>query len=207
MESNPSARLLRTATLLVALTLVYNLIEAVIAIASGVVAESIALLGFGLDSVIEMAASAVMLSHLLWEGRHRDHEASRASEERVRKFIGITFLLLAGYILVESGRDLFSRHVPEESLVGIILAVASLIIMPLIAIGKLRIAKKLNNAALRAEAKETLACAYLSLALLLGLLFNSTLGWWWADPVAALAMIPWLIREGLEAIRGDEEEE
>ena len=124
----------------------------------------------------------------------------------MRRLIGITFLVLAAYVTVQAVYTLTTQSRPEESLVGIALAAASLIIMPLLAWGKLRVARGLGSEALRAEAKETLACAYLSFTLLLGLLLNATLGWWWADPAVALLMVPWLIREGLEGWRGEGDE-
>lgn len=207
MTDTSSTSALRTGAVLVTVTLFYNLIEACIAIASGIAARSIALVGFGLDSVIELSASAVMLWHLRMVIRGAGNEAIEASETRVRRFIGVTFLLLAVYILIRSGMDLLGGEEPSESVVGIILAIVSLIVMPLIAWGKLRVAARAGNAALRAEAKETLACAWLSFALLLGLGANALLGWWWADPVAALVMLPWLVNEGLENVRGEDDDD
>ena len=125
----------------------------------------------------------------------------------MRRLIGITFLVLAAYVTVQAVYALTTQSRPGESLVGIVLAAASLIIMPLLAWGKLRVARGLGSEALRAEdLEETLACAYLSFTLLLGLLLNATLGWWWADPAVALLMVPWLIREGLEGWRGEGDE-
>jgi divalent metal cation (Fe/Co/Zn/Cd) transporter len=175
----------------------------VIALASGAAAGSIALIGFGLDSLIEVSAAAVLLWRLSLETRGVDrHEIERA-EHRVRRFVGGTFLALAAYVTAQAGVTLWTRAAPEESLVGIALAAASLVVMPLVAWGKLRAAREIGSAALRAEAKETLACSYLSFALLIGLAANAAAGWWWADPAAALAMVPWLVREGLEGIRGE----
>jgi divalent metal cation (Fe/Co/Zn/Cd) transporter len=186
---------------LVAATLAYNVLEAVIALWAGAEAASIALLGFGLDSLIECAAAGVLLWRLSLETRGVDaHELERA-EQRVHRFVGGTFLALAGYVTLQSFSTLWRQDAPQESWMGIALAAASLVIMPLISWGKLRAAREIASAALRAEAKETLACSYLSFALLLGLAANATLGWWWADPVAAFAMVPWLVREGLEGIR------
>ncbi len=113
------------------------------------------------------------------------------------------FIALAAYVALQSGWMLWTAAEPGESLVGIILAAASLVIMPLVACGKLRAARELGSGALRAEAKETLACSYLSFALLLGLAANAAAGWWWADPVAALLMVPWLVKEGREGLRGE----
>ncbi|MCU0724304.1 MAG: cation transporter [Planctomycetes bacterium] len=194
----------RIAIRLVAVTMAWNCVEAVIAVWSGIAAGSIALVGFGLDSVIEVAAAAVVLWRLAVEARGRStREEIERTERRVHRFVGGTFLALAVYVLVQAGFTLFAGDAPEESLVGILLAVASLVVMPIVALGKFRAARELGSGALRAEAKETLACAWLSLALLIGLLGNALLGWWQADPVAALAMVPWLVKEGLEALRGE----
>jgi divalent metal cation (Fe/Co/Zn/Cd) transporter len=119
----------------------------------------------------------------------------------------VTFLLLALYVLVQAAGTLWKRQIPQESVVGIALATASLIVMPAFSWGKLRAARVIGSAALRAEAKETLACSYLSLTLLVGLAANAVAGWWWADPVAALLMVPWLLSEGIEGWRGEHETE
>lgn len=200
-----SARPVRLAIALVAVTLAYNVIEAVIAVWAGAEAGSIALFGFGLDSVIELTAAAVLLWRLLTELRGGDPERVEATERRAHFFVGITFLALAAYVTVQALLNLTRADRPEESLVGIVLAAVSLAVMPLLAWGKLETASRMGSRALRAEAKETLACAYLSFTLLVGLTLNSALGWWWADPVAALVMVPWLVREGLEGVRGEED--
>jgi len=129
------------------------------------------------------------------------------SERRVHRFIGGTFVALALYVLFQAGWTLWQQKTVEESFLGIILAVVSLVIMPLVSWGKLRAARIIASPALRAEAKETLACSYLSFTLLLGLVANAVAGWWWADPVAALLMVPWLIKEGVEGLRGEDEDE
>ena len=197
------AKWTRIALWLVGATMVYNMIEAAVALASGVRAHSIALVGFGLDSVIECAAATMLLWRLDVEVEGAGPQAIEGSERRVHRFVGVTFLALALYVLLQAGWILWRREAPAESIVGIILAGASLVIMPLVSWGKIRAAKEIGSAALRSEAKETLACAYLSFTLLLGLVANAVAGWWWADPVAALLMIPWLIREGLEGVRGE----
>ena len=197
------ARWRRIALGLVVATAAYNAIEAGVALWSGIVADSIALIGFGLDSVIELVAAAALLWRLSVEAQGADHESVEASERAVHRIIGITFLLLALYVTAEAGWGLWRREAAAESLVGIVLAVASLVIMPVVAWGKLRAARELGSRALASEAKETLACSYLSLTLLLGLGLHAAVGWWWADPVAALAMVPWLVREGLEGVRGE----
>jgi divalent metal cation (Fe/Co/Zn/Cd) transporter len=200
---NDPATLLRRALRLVAVTLAYNVIEAGVAVWAGMAAGSIALLSFGLDSVIECAAAAVLLWRLTVELKGRDPNAIEAAERRSYRFVGATFLALAAYVLVEAVLTLTSGDHPQPSTAGIVLAAVSLAVMPLLAWAKLRTASGLGSAALKAEAKETLACAYLSFTLLVGLALNSALGWWWADPVAALAMVPWLVREGMEGIRGE----
>jgi divalent metal cation (Fe/Co/Zn/Cd) transporter len=196
------ATLVRQALWLVGATLAYNVVEAVVAVWAGTQADSIALLGFGLDSVIECAAAGVLLWRLRVETKSEDRGRVETAERRAHRFVGVTFLALAAYVVVQATVDLVSAEHPEGSLVGIVLAAVSLAVMPLLAWAKLRAAAGLGSGALRAEAKETLACAYLSFTLLVGLTLNAAAGWWWADPVAALFMVPWLIREGLEGVRG-----
>jgi divalent metal cation (Fe/Co/Zn/Cd) transporter len=188
---------------LVGATMGYNVLEGMVALWAGLHVGSIALVGFGFDSFIECAAAAALLWRLGIEVRGADPETIERSERRVHRFIGGTFLALALYVLVQAGWTLWHQDAVSESTVGIILAVASLVIMPLVAWGKLHVAKAIGSAALRAEAKETLACSYLSLTLLVGLVANAVAGWWWADPAAALLMAPWLVREGLEGLRGE----
>ncbi len=205
MRRDPADRdvkLVRLALWLVGATLAYNVIEAVVALWAGARADSIALLGFGSDSVIECAAAGVLLWRLRVETKSDDRERIETAERRAHRFVGVTFLALAVYVVVQAAVDLVSGEHPESSLVGIVLAAVSLVVMPLLAWAKLRTAAGLGSGALRAEAKETLACAYLSFTLLVGLTLNAAADWWWADPVAALFMVPWLIREGLEGVRG-----
>jgi divalent metal cation (Fe/Co/Zn/Cd) transporter len=178
------------------LTLVWNVAEAAIAIAAGLNAGSIALVGFGADSVIESLSSIV----LLW--RLRTHRADERREQLALRLVGVSFLILAGYVAFEAVHSLISREPPDASFVGIVLSVASLIIMPLLARAKRRVAARLNSAALRADSRQTDFCAYLSAILLGGLALNAAFGWWWADPVAAVVMTPIIIREGIQALRG-----
>ena len=194
---------LRRALWLVAATMTYNIIESVVALSSGIVAGSSALVGFGLDSIIEFTAAGVLLWRFSAEARGADAEVVEAREHLVHRVVGVTFIVLALYVSGDALTALYSQSAPEESRVGIILAVLSLLIMPIIAWGKLRAAREVGSGALRAEARETLACSYLSLTLLLGLGANAIAGLWWADPVAALAMVPWLVKEGREALSGD----
>jgi len=179
-------------------TIGWNTIEAFVALAAGWLAGSIALVGFGLDSVIETASGAM----LLWRLRQRG-ELEAAAESRALRFVGLTFFALAAYVTYESIRDLRGGHRPEESLLGIALAAVSLIVMPLLGRAKRRLARQLNSRALAADGMETYLCSYLSFTLLLGLGLNAWLGWWWADPVAALLMVAFMVREGIEAFRGD----
>ena len=193
----------RIALVLVVATLAYNVLEGVLALWAGIEAGSIALVGFGLDSALETAAAAALLHRLRLETRGADTETLERTERRVHRFVGWTLLGLATYVTAQSGWTLWRASAPEESALGIALAAVSLVLMPLVSWGKLRAAREIGSAALRAEAKETLACSYLSFTLLLGLVANAAAGWWWADPAAALLMVPWLVREGLEGVRGD----
>ena len=179
-------------------TIGWNALEAVVAIVAGLLAGSIALVGFGLDSIIETISGAT----LLWRLRQRG-DFEQAAESRALRIVGLTFLLLAAYVSYESISDLWLRHQPRESLLGIILAAVSLVVMPLLGRAKRRLARQLGSRALAADGMETYLCSYLSFALLLGLGLNAWRGWWWADPVAALAMVAFMIREGIEALRGE----
>jgi divalent metal cation (Fe/Co/Zn/Cd) transporter len=177
------------------LTVGWNCLEALIAVIAGWAAGSIALLSFGLDSVIEVSSGAILLWRLRTDSPKRERLALR--------LVGVSFLLLAAYVAVESGLTLWRREAPEHSLPGIVLAAASLIVMPLLARAKRRVAAGLASGALHADSRQTDICAYLSAILLGGLLLNALLGWWWADPLAGLLMVPLITREGIEALRGE----
>lgn len=194
---------LKIAFVLVILTILYNVAEAVIAVLTGYSSESIALVGFGFDSLLEVSAAVLMLWRLIEQVKHQNDDAVEHAETTVHRFVGATFILLAVYIGYDAGTALWLQNKPEETLIGIILAVLSLLIMPALAWGKIRAAKEINSAALRSEAKETVACSILSLILLVGLALNATFGCWWADPVAALVMLPWLIKEGVSGLQGE----
>jgi divalent metal cation (Fe/Co/Zn/Cd) transporter len=196
-------RWVRLGLWLLVATMVYNAVEAIVALWAGARAESIALVGFGFDSIIELAAASVVLWRFSVEARGSGAEAIEHAERRVHRFVGLTFFALAAYVLLQSAWDLWAREAPSESLIGLVLAGVSLVVMPLVAVWKLRVAAIIQSPALRAEAKETIACSYLSLCLLLGLAANAAVGWWWADPTAALLMVPWLIREGKEGWEGE----
>jgi len=179
-------------------SLAWHSLEATAALIAGLLAGSIALVGFAFDSVIEFSSGAV----LLWRLRLDDAERRERSERLALKLVGISFLVLSAYILYDSIRSLASRRPPEHSLLGIAVAIAALIAMPLLARAKRRVARELNSGAMQADSRQTDVCFYLSLILLAGLLLNVLLGWWWADPVAALLMVPLVLREGLNALRG-----
>ena len=181
------------------LTVAWNLLEAAVALACGAVAGSIALIGFGLDSLIEVSSGGILLWRL-----HADHDEERRerAEQSALKLVGLSLLLLAFYVTGESVVSLVRREVPERSLPGIVLAIASLIAMPSLARAKRRAASALGSSALRADSRQTDICAYLSAILLLGLFLNAAFRWWWADPVAGLVMVPLIANEGSEALRG-----
>ena len=177
-------------------TLAWNSLEAVAAIVSGLMAGSIALVGFGLDSVIECFSGGV----LLW--RLRAGEEGERREQQALRLVGVSFLALALYVGYEAVTSLLRQEPPEKSWFGVAVAIASLIAMPLLARAKRRVAAQLNSGALHADSRQTDICAYLSGILLGGLLLNALLRWWWADPLAGLIMVPLAAREGVEALRG-----
>lgn len=202
--------LLSRAISLEVLTVGWNVVEAGVAVTAGVLAGSIALLGFGLDSVIESLSGAVLLWRLGWErralrgGASVDPEVLEAREKRAIKLVGWTFFILAAYVSIESGRKLWLGERPETSVPGLILLGLSAVVMPGLAWAKFRAAKALGSKALRGDAKETLLCSFLSVIALAGLAGNAAFGWWWADPVAALVMVPLVVHEGREAWRGED---
>jgi divalent metal cation (Fe/Co/Zn/Cd) transporter len=180
-------------------TVAWNLLEAAVALASGALAGSIALISFGLDSLIEVSSGGVLLWRL-----HADQDEQRRErvERKALKLVGSSLLLLAVYVTGNSVLSLVRREAPERSLPGIALAIASLLAMPLLARAKRKVASALGSSALQADSRQTDICAYLSAILLLGLLLNAAFRWWWADPVAGLAMVPLIAYEGSEALRG-----
>ena len=179
----------------------WNILEAGVALWSGLAAGSIALLAFGLDSLIELFAGGVLIWRL---GKEWRGEQGEKAERKALRLVGATFFLLAGYILLQASATLLGWLAePRESAVGIVLVVASALIMTVLYFGKTSIARRLGSPALRAEAVESLVCDLQDLTLLVGLGANALWGWWWADPLAALALIPFLLREGWEAVKGD----
>jgi divalent metal cation (Fe/Co/Zn/Cd) transporter len=181
------------------LTIGWDAAECVVALVAGFLAGSVVLVGFGFDSAIEIASSLAALWRLRWDA----DESRREAAERVTfRVVGLCFLLLAIYVTYDAMQTLRAHHAPEHSTVGIVLAAMSLVVMPTLVHFKRRVAGRLASGALEAEARQTLVCAYLSVTLLAGLGLNAWLGWWWADPVAAMVMVPLIAWEGWEAVRG-----
>ena len=203
--------LVRRGLLLCALSLAWDLVEAVVAVFAGVAAGSVALLGFGVDSIAEMVSAAVVGARFAYEmGEAPEDRADRVERvERIAsRLAGGLLLLVALYILADSLRRL-TGHGPEPrpSTAGMVLTAVALPVMGLLAWGKLRTARALGSRSLRADAFESVSCAWLAAATLAGLVANAALGWWWADPVAALAILPLVVKEGLEGLRGEEEDD
>ena len=190
----------RTALLLVVVGLLWNLVEAVVAFWAGLQAGSVAMLTFGLDSIVELLAGGV----LVWRLRtDRDEEEAETAERRAQRLVGLTFLLLAAYVVLHSGANLAGwLPEPQPSLAGIVIVVASAVVMAVLYVGKMRIATRMQSRALRAEAMESLFCDLQDMTILVGLALNSLLSWWWADPVAALVLVPFFIKEGRENLVG-----
>ena len=181
-------------------TVVYNASEAVLSILFGILAGSIALVGFGLDSVIESLSGFVLIWRLRQHGKITQVEEERI-EKKAMKFVAISFYILGLYILFQSIKKLLFKEMPDPSLPGILIALASLIVMPALSIAKRRVGEQIRSGALIADSKETLACSFLSVALLFGLGFNYLLGWWYADAIAGILIVFFLFHEGLEGWR------
>ncbi len=181
-------------------TLGYNVLEAVVSLVAGLLAGSVALVGFGVDSVIEVTSSGAAQ----WRLRADLDAARRERVERLTlRVIGASFLALAAYVAYDSATTLWRREHPERSVVGIVILALSVVVMPLLARAKHRVAAGLGSRALRADAAQTSLCAYLSVIALAGVALNALVGWWWADPAAALAMTPIIVKEGVEGLRGE----
>jgi divalent metal cation (Fe/Co/Zn/Cd) transporter len=200
-QSVARAAALRRGITLEGVTVGYNTLEGLVAVAAGIAAGSVALTGFGIDSVIEVTSGAL----LWWRLRAELGSAPLGPtvERRAARGAGFLLLALGVYIVTDSVRVLVTGSRPESSPIGIVLTALSLIVMPVLARAKLGVAATLGSRALRADAHETIVCAWLSATTLIGLGLNAVLGWWWADPVAALAMLPLIVREGIEAWRGE----
>jgi divalent metal cation (Fe/Co/Zn/Cd) transporter len=186
-------------------TVGWNIVEGVIAVSAGALASSVALVGFGVDSFVETVSGAVVGWRLRAElNGSADHERAEVLEFRVGRIAGALLLALSAYIIIDAGRRLLGYGAEtQESRVGIALTAISLVIMPFLGWAKLRTAAALRSGALRADAYETITCSWLSLTTLVGLILNAAFGWWWADPIAALAIVPLAVREGLEGWRGE----
>jgi divalent metal cation (Fe/Co/Zn/Cd) transporter len=181
-------------------TIAWNSLEGLVAVVAGTLAGSISLVGFGIDSYIEVASGSALLWRMSVDADARHRERVEIAALRI---VGGCFLLLASYIAYEAVRGIASRQAAEHSLPGILLACASLVVMPLLSRAKRRVGAVLHSAAMNADATQTDFCAYLSAILLGGLLLNSLWGLWWADPLAALVMVPIIAKEGVDGLRGD----
>jgi divalent metal cation (Fe/Co/Zn/Cd) transporter len=192
------AVLVRRAQLLVVASILYNVVEGVVAIVAGTLASSSALISFGLDSAVEMASGFI----ILWQFRHHLPESR---ERRAQQLIAISFFALAAYVTYDSISTVVTGERVRVSIVGIVLAVASLAIMPVLSWAKRRTGRELSSGAVVADSVQTLLCTYLSAILLVGLLGNALFGWWWLDPIAALVIAAVAVREGIETWKGDDD--
>src|SRR6266403_573976 len=180
-------------------TVARNTVEGLVAVVVGIIAGSISLVGFGIDSFIEVTSG----SGLLWRmSVDSDVHRRKLNEKRALRIVGACFLLLAAYIAYDSISDLRSKRAPEHSIAGIVLACVSLVVMPILSRAKRKVGRDLGSAAMHADAKQTEFCTYLSAILLVGLLLNAFFGLWWADPAAALIMVPIIAKEGIEGAQG-----
>ena len=187
-------------------TVAWNVVEGVVAIGAGLLTGSVSLIGFGADSFIEVISAVALLWRLRKAGPNASAEERGEAERRALYLVAATFFLLAAYIAYEAAGTLLSGEGPEDSTVGLVISVVSLLIMPALAYGKQRTGREMGSEALKADAVETWVCSYLSLALLAGVGLNAAFGWWWADPVGALAMLPVIVWQGWETL-GEAREE
>lgn len=194
---------LRSGLALEYFTVAWNVVEALVALTAGLLAQSIALVGFGLDSLIEMVSGLALIGRLRSEVRGAPRMVIARREARAERIVGATLVALAVYVATEAIRKLVAGEAPDVSRIGLALATVSLVLMPIMAYRKRRVAEEIQSAALRADAVETAVCSYFSFTLVAGLGLHWALGWWWADPAAALAMVPLVLWEGAEALRGD----
>ncbi len=200
VESVGRQRIVRRGLALNYATIGYNVVEAIVSLVAGASSGSVALVSFGFDSAIEVTASVVAQ----WRLRADLTPSRRTVAERLsHRIVGWCFLALAAYVVDESVTTLWHRERPARTLAGIVILNASVVVMPLLARAKRRVATRLDSRALVSEARQTSLCAYLSAIALGGVALNLLVGWWWADPLAALAMVPIIVREGLEGVRGD----
>ena len=180
-------------------TIAWNAMEGLVAVVAGAIAGSISLVGFGMDSFIEVTSGSVLLWRMSVDAQVQRRELN---ETRALRIVGVCFLVLAAYITYESVLELWSRRAPEHSIPGIVLACVSLVVMPLLSRAKRKVGRALGSAAMHADARQTEFCTYLSAILLVGLLLNAFFGLWWADPVAAFIMVPIIAKEGIEGLQG-----
>ena len=200
-----SDSLRKTALILVLAGLLWNLIEAAVALWAGTRAGSVAILAFGLDSIIELFAGAVLVWRLRAE---REESEAETAEIKSQKLLGLSFFFLAAYVVLHSGASLLGwLPEPQPSLAGVLIVVASAVVMTGLYVGKMRIAERMQSRSLRAEAMESLFCDLQDLTILIGLGLNSLLSWWWADPVSALLLVPLFVKEGLENVSGHDEDD
>ena len=199
--------LLRRGLRLEYLTVGWNIVEGLIAIGAGLAAGSIALVAFGVDSFVETVSGLVLIWRLSAEARGRlDEESVERVERRAERLVGAAFLLLAAYVAFEAVRSLVEQEASDASPVGIVLTAVSIAVMVWLASAKRRVGEALGSRALIADSRQTAACWYLSLVTLTGLALNAAFGWWWADPLAALGIVVLLVREGIEALRGEDDD-
>ncbi len=206
MASDHKEELHRRGVRLEVFTITWNVVEAFVAIGAGLLAGSVALVGFGVDSGIEVISAVALLWRLLKAGPEASAEEHGAAEKRALYLVAATFFLLSAYIAYEAAVALLSREGPDGSVVGLVLAAISLLVMPSLAYLKGRTGREMGSDALRADAAETWVCSYLSLALLAGVGLYAAFGWWWADPVGALAMLPVILWQGFGTLREAREE-
>lgn len=181
-------------------TIAWNSLEGLVAVIAGGIAGSVSLIGFGFDSLIEVTSGGVLLWRMAVDA---DAEKRERNERLSLQIVGVCFLVLASYITFESASDLIKRRAPQHSIPGIVLACISLVVMPMLSRAKRRVGAELGSGAMNADARQTDFCFYLSAILLIGLLANAALGWWWADPVSALVMVPIIARESWQALKGE----
>lgn len=194
---------LRQALRLEYLTVGWNVVEGIVAVTASLAAGSIALLAFGIDSFVETSSGAILIWRLRAEAGAQDEEAVERLDRRARRLVGVSLFALAAWVVFDAGKALWTREQPRTSLVGMVLLSVSLGVMWWLARAKGKAARRLGSAALESDAFQTSACWWLSLIALAGIALNASLGWWWADPVAALGMTAFLVREGNEAWRGE----
>ena len=200
LETTERSKLIARGRRLEYITIAWNTLEGAFAVIAGILAGSIALIGFGFDSLIEVASAGA----LMWRLHSDIDEAQRERAERIAlRIVGVCFMVLAVYVIYDAGRSLWYREPPERSLFGIAVASAALIVMPLLTRAKRKVGRSINSRAMLADAKQTQLCAYFAAITLGGLLLNAIVGWWWADPIAALVMVPIIVKEGVEGLRGE----